>query len=830
MIAPKPIRTELGRTSREAAQPNTPGTYLAKVVSHLDQRFMGALRVQLIKTRSSADDDSDPGQIVDAFYASPFFGTTPLTGATGPNDYTHTQQSYGFWAVPPDPGSRVLVTFVEGRHDYCFWFACVPDEYMNFTVPAGNTATAVTDPTMTPATLLGKKLPVGEYNKNRVDPQGQKQPTYYPKPPNDRITDQLFKAGLLDDDTRGLTTSGARREAPSNVYGMNTPGPLYKGPGAPRVDKGVAGATASMFSSRIGGHSIVMDDGDEKILRRGPARETPSEYVPLEQNEGGGNYEIPANELFRIRTRTGHQILLHNSEDLIYIGNAGGTAWIELTANGKIDIYSHDSVSIHSENDLNFVADRDINLTAYEDMNIIVGKELRMDAGDQVGLTSGAKIAANAEEGISLSAGTFLAGYAPDNVSFISQNTADFLAESTVNIGSAGGEVAIEGCQYVKIATDGDFHTKALGTIFMQSDEAGINMLAKLSAKITAENTVEIKSTDAAMKLYSKSIMSLKADGANIQATGSKIHLNTAGSPASVASDAQPATLPSVPDPALPESPARAKQAARQPMHEPWYQHENLNPMEYTPEKTRAGEQQIDTFVDAIPDTYLPPQNQPSVGRTQSQQRPQQDFAGPPGAYTDPNANVPRAQGGTPAEPLTAAPGRIPGFTEQETLIYLNALGQRESGNSYDVVNSICFAGKYQFGHAALEDMGYIRSGTFARGLRNCTVMRDSSFWTGRDGISSLQDWLGSPDVQEATIIRYTTQNLNTLRRIGALREGDSVSVISGLLMAAHLKGPGDVRDWRNGNSVNPDAYGTTVQAYYNLGRSTISNETVWSA
>jgi len=62
------------------------------------------------------------------------------------------------------------------------------------------------------------------------------------------------------------------------------------------------------------------------------------------------------------------------------------------------------------------------------------------------------------------------------------------------------------------------------------------------------------------------------------------------------------------------------------------------------------------------------------------------------------------------------------------------------------------------------------------------------------------------------------------------LREGDSVSVISGLLMAAHLKGPGDVRDWRNGNSVNPDAYGTTVQAYYNLGRSTISNETTWSA
>ncbi|MFM6199336.1 MAG: hypothetical protein ACKPE1_09375, partial [Dolichospermum sp.] len=54
------------------------------------------------------------------------------------------------------------------------------------------------------------------------------------------------------------------------------------------------------------------------------------------------------NELVRIRTRTGHQILLHNSADLIYIANAKGTAWVELTSNGKIDIFAQDSVSIHT--------------------------------------------------------------------------------------------------------------------------------------------------------------------------------------------------------------------------------------------------------------------------------------------------------------------------------------------------------------------------------------------------------------------------------------------------------------------------------------------------
>ena len=71
----------------------------------------------------------------------------------------------------------------------------------------------------------------------------------------------------------------------------------------------------------------------------------------------------------RLRTRTGHQILMHNTEDLIYVGNAKGTAWIELSSNGKIDIYARDSISVHTENDLNFTADRDINFQAGREFN-----------------------------------------------------------------------------------------------------------------------------------------------------------------------------------------------------------------------------------------------------------------------------------------------------------------------------------------------------------------------------------------------------------------------------------------------------------------------------
>jgi hypothetical protein len=133
-----------------------------------------------------------------------------------------------------------------------------------------------------------------------------------------------------------------------------------------------------------------MDDGDDRFIRKKPAGEGPVEYAEVEKKEKG-NVDIPFNEYFRVRTRTGHQILLHNSEDLIYIGNARGTAWIELTSNGKIDIYAEDSISIHTENDLNFRADRDINFEAGRNVNIkAAGGKMQLESVGSVNIIAAA--------------------------------------------------------------------------------------------------------------------------------------------------------------------------------------------------------------------------------------------------------------------------------------------------------------------------------------------------------------------------------------------------------------------------------------------------------
>lgn len=344
------------------------GPYEAIVVSHLDKRYMGGLEVELLRYTGAGNSPERSGQLLTVRYLSPFYGVTPNKGLTPADGYHHTQKSYGMWMVPPDVGTKVLVVFAEGNANFGYWIGCIPDDYMNFMVPDGRASTSVTT-NATPEHLVGSKLPVGEYNKARETGEVI-DPTLFSKPYNKDFTNVLEIQGLLFDEIRGTTTTSARRELPSMVFGFNTPGPADKRQNAPRVDAGARNEKARIPYSRLGGSSFVMDDGDDKFVRATHAEDGPPIYLNRERGESGGDETIPQNELVRIRTRTGHQILLHNSEDLIYIGNSRGTAWIEITSDGKIDIHAQDSISVMSDNDINFTAERDFNVEAGRNVNI----------------------------------------------------------------------------------------------------------------------------------------------------------------------------------------------------------------------------------------------------------------------------------------------------------------------------------------------------------------------------------------------------------------------------------------------------------------------------
>lgn len=356
---------------------NNPGPFLAKVISHLDPTYMGSLEVQLL--HEVGNDPGAEGQTSVVKYMSPFMGSTSIDYVGEDETYDNAQKSYGMWMIPPDPGSTVVVFFIEGDPRKGYWIGCVQDENMNFMMP-GLAATSYN--------IDGdeERVPVAEYNKTAIT-SGQNDSTKNKKAQHP-FTKVLGNQGLLKDDIRGITTSSARRETPSMVFGISTPGPIdKKGPKGTigKAEDEIPGA----FVSRLGGSTFVMDDGDDKFTRKKPASEGPPEYASVEQDETDGDSTIPHNELVRIRTRTGHQILMHNSEDLIYIGNSKGTTWIELSSNGKIDIFATDSISIRTKADFNFYADRDINFEAKRNVNIKAGVEMQLESGTNYNVIAG---------------------------------------------------------------------------------------------------------------------------------------------------------------------------------------------------------------------------------------------------------------------------------------------------------------------------------------------------------------------------------------------------------------------------------------------------------
>ena len=485
-----------------------PGPYLATVVSHLDPSHMGALRVTLQQPVSQSQDFESGSVIVN--YCSPFYGATSAKyEGNDSSNFDDVQKSYGFWMVPPDIGTTVMVMFVGGRINEGYWFGCIPDRYQNHMVPgiAASQYSAMTDAQL--RQYGTRNVPVAEFHKKSRD-RSIPNPDIFTKPVHP-FADRLVQQGLLIDDVRGVTSSSARREAPSSVYGISTPGPVDLT--SPKKIAGFAddGTAISLPVSRLGGHQFVMDDGD----RDGK------------------------NELFRIRTRTGHQILLHNSSDLIYITNSKGTAWIELTSNGKIDMYAEDSVSIHTLNDFNFLADRDVNIEAKRDMNISVGGNYQIDVANNFTVNAGAS-------GIL----TF-------------ESNLDVLSNSTI-----------------AVTAEGDIHLKS-ADMFM-SGGGEVNTTAGGGWKVSA-GTSNITSGEH-------------------RETAGAIHMNgPAAIAASAAQAAESATA--LPVFSLPNrSSARGWANSqfykaddiltimkRAPTHEPWDHHENINPQQFSADVTDLG-------------------------------------------------------------------------------------------------------------------------------------------------------------------------------------------------------------------------------------------------
>ena len=338
---------------------------LGVVKNNIDSTRAGRLDVYIADFGAPNPDDSKSWITVS--YMSPFFGSTPASGAIDSfGTYTQNPSSYGMWFSPPDIGSTVVCLFINGDVNYGYYIGSIlPPELLQMIPAIGATENVVLNGAEAAGLGGATTLPVVNLNPNNKTLNDASNFLIAPKPVHSYSSSIYFQQGLIRDSIRGPISSSALRESPSRVgWGVSTPGrPIYQG-GFTDNNVLTKGATSSNESlklvSRRGGHSIVMDDGDV----------------------------VGKDQLIRLRTALGHQILMSDDGQTLFIIHANGQSYIELGKEGTIDMYATNSVNIRTQGDLNLHADNNININAKNDLNI-AANNIKINAETDISYRSG---------------------------------------------------------------------------------------------------------------------------------------------------------------------------------------------------------------------------------------------------------------------------------------------------------------------------------------------------------------------------------------------------------------------------------------------------------
>lgn len=307
--------------------------HLAVVVNNVDPTFAGRLDVWI--PMYGGDPTNKSGWIT-VSYANPFYGissysaTQRLTGTNTSGQFMANEQN-PFTAGQMDDSARQGDVMTYGmwtqppalgtRVLIAFADGDTRRGYWFAAIPEVAHA-------MIPAIGAGQSgQPESEFDPASPETQTQPDLRQLPRPPHPSA--QVYAGqGLQEDKVRGPITTSSLRESPSTVMGFATPG----------------------------GHTFAMDDGDE-----------------------GGT-----SRLIRLRTAGGNQITMHDDTGMIYLINAGGTGWMELSPSGQIDVYGAAGINLASEGDINIHGNKNVSIHAGENLKLIGMKGTKIQGKEEM--------------------------------------------------------------------------------------------------------------------------------------------------------------------------------------------------------------------------------------------------------------------------------------------------------------------------------------------------------------------------------------------------------------------------------------------------------------
>lgn len=344
---------------------------LGTVVDTNDPQQMG--RVRAICPQWGDSFDQDVTDVPWAIYCTPFGGQTSV-GTRGPGiQDSEGGIAYGMWAIPK-VGAQVLIMCIDGDPRYRVYIGCVYDQQIPHTLPHGR---FMFDDHPELEKRGGDMKPYGPYTSREksINPlyDNMKQAFGNKAEPNyewrSRAADHTATA--IDVSMLNHTYSKVADDKDfkfdnwnsNQGYQLNRQDPHAN----VQTDKNLDSMVYSMTSP--GFHSLSMDDRMENCR-------------------------------VRLRTTSGHQIIMDDTNERIYVATAKGNNWIEMDQDGNIDIFTTNKVNIRANKDINLTSDETIRMHAKKGIHMFSGDEIRMQAVADIHVKTSANVRLHADASI----------------------------------------------------------------------------------------------------------------------------------------------------------------------------------------------------------------------------------------------------------------------------------------------------------------------------------------------------------------------------------------------------------------------------------------------
>jgi len=528
---------------------------VGKVVDTNDPQQMGRLRVAcpLLGDLGNSTLEDIPW----SSYMSPFGGTTTTPARGREEVQTPGQLAYGMFNIPK-VGSSVLVMCIDGDPRFRIWMGCLHEQFLTHTMPHGRYSYAT------------ENLPDGPFSSS----EDKIQPLY------DSQTQAFTKAATAIPDS---TTEEPRKSFEFRTRGADT---SVSGLGEDFVNN--EDSQISFLADDVE-QTYTEDDGIERTNTQG-YQKTRVEPGLKSDTTGGDSYDPQVhswttpgfhsmsmsdnakNCRVRFRTTHGHQIIMDDTNERIYVSTAGGKCWIEMDEAGNIDVYAERNLSFHAEKDINFTTEQSFRVKAKEGIHMVAEGEMRLHAK---GLTDGnpdptKNMHIKIDNSLFLEAMTDVSIEAVDGQLNLKSETK---TEIHVNAGQlyakASSDVEVKSGANVKVEAAAAMDLKSVSDLTIESD-ANAHLKAATNANVEGAASANLKSAGAA-NVDGGAGANILGNGANVLLTGAQVHLN--GPPAGPAGPADSADAATGADGVVESDDTLFHESfwtSRVPEHEPW--------------------------------------------------------------------------------------------------------------------------------------------------------------------------------------------------------------------------------------------------------------------